>query len=131
MNFGYTIIYVDDVPATLAFYEKAFGLATRFLHESNGYGELETGATALAFAAHEVAEQNLPGGYSRISPEGQPCGMEIGLTTTDVPGAFEKAVAAGATPLSEPKTKPWGQVVAYVRSIEGTLVELCSPMVAP
>ncbi len=131
MNFGYTIIYVDDVPATLAFYERAFGLATRFLHESNGYGELETGATALAFAAHEVAKQNLPVGYSRISPEGQPCGMEIGLTTTDVPGAFEKAVAAGATPLAEPKTKPWGQVVAYVRSIEGTLVELCSPMVAP
>ncbi len=130
MNFGYTIIYVDDVAVTLEFYDKAFGLATRFLHES-GYGELETGATVLAFAAHEVAEQNLPGGYARISAEGQPFGVEIGLTTTDVPAAYEQAVAAGAQPISEPKTKPWGQVVAYVRSIEGTLVELCSPMVAP
>jgi uncharacterized glyoxalase superfamily protein PhnB len=130
MNFGYTIIYVDDVAATLEFYENAFGLATRFLHES-GYGELETGATVLAFAAHEVAEQNLPEGYARISAEGKPFGVEIGLTTTDVPAAYEQAVAAGAQPVSEPKTKPWGQVVAYVRSIEGTLVELCSPMVAP
>lgn len=130
MNFGYTIIYVDDVAATLEFYDKAFGLATRFLHES-GYGELETGATVLAFAAHEVAEQNLPEGYARISAEGKPFGVEIGLTTTDVPAAYEQAVAAGARPISEPKTKPWGQVVAYVRSIEGTLVELCSPMVAP
>ena len=130
MNFGYTIISVDDVAATLEFYDKAFGLATRFLHES-GYGELETGATVLAFASHEVAEQNLPEGYARISAEGNPFGVEIGLTTTDVPAAYEQAVAAGAQPISEPKTKPWGQVVAYVRSIEGTLVELCSPMVAP
>jgi uncharacterized glyoxalase superfamily protein PhnB len=78
-----------------------------------------------------VAEQNLPEGYARISAEGKPFGVEIGLTTTDVPAAYEQAVAAGAQPISEPKTKPWGQVVAYVRSIEGTLVELCSPMVAP
>lgn len=131
MNFGYTIIYVDDVPTTLEFYNKAFGLATRFLHESNCYGELETGATALAFAAHGVAEQNLPEGYTHVTNEGMPFGMEIGLVTTDVTAAFETAVAAGATPLAEPKTKPWGQVVAYVRSVEGTLVELCSPMVAP
>jgi lactoylglutathione lyase len=25
-------------------------------------------------------------------------------------------------------SKPWGQVVAYVRSKEGTLIELCSPI---
>ena len=25
MKFGYTVIYVDDVEATIAFYEKAFG----------------------------------------------------------------------------------------------------------
>lgn len=34
MQLGYTILYVPDVPATLQFYEAAFGLATRFLHES-------------------------------------------------------------------------------------------------
>jgi uncharacterized glyoxalase superfamily protein PhnB len=131
MNFGYTIIYVDDVSATLEFYNKAFGLATRFLHESNGYGELETGATALAFAAHEVAEHNLADGYIAVTSAGKPFGVEIGLVTTDVAAAFEQAVAAGAEALAEPKTKPWGQIVAYVRSVEGTLVELCSPMVAP
>jgi catechol 2,3-dioxygenase-like lactoylglutathione lyase family enzyme len=26
MKFGYAILYVDDVEATLSFYEKAFGL---------------------------------------------------------------------------------------------------------
>lgn len=131
MNYSYTIIYVDDVPATLGFYNRAFGFTTRFLHESNGYGELDTGTTVLAFAAHEVAEQNLPEDYTRMSRDGQPWGIEIGLTTPDVVGAYTKAVAAGALPIAEPKTKPWGQVVSYVRSLEGTLVEICSPMPAP
>ncbi len=38
MKFGYTIIYVADVAASLDFFENAIGLKTRFLHES-GYGE--------------------------------------------------------------------------------------------
>jgi len=35
-------------------------------------------------------------------------------------------VKAGATLLSPPATKPWGQTVAYVRCPDGTLVELCT-----
>ena len=27
-----------------------------------------------------------------------------------------------------PVEKPWGQTVAYVRAIEGSLIELCSPL---
>ena len=58
MRFGYSIIYVSDVPKTLEFYEGAFGLQTGFLHESQLYGELETGETTLAFAADEMAKLN-------------------------------------------------------------------------
>ena len=57
MQLGYTILYVPDVPATLKFYEAAFGLTTRFLHEGGDYGELETGSTALAFSAHSLMQQ--------------------------------------------------------------------------
>ena len=32
MQLAYTILYVDNVAASLAFYEQAFGLRTRFLH---------------------------------------------------------------------------------------------------
>ena len=45
MKFGYTIVYVNSVPEVLSFYERAFGLKTRFLHDSKQYGELETGET--------------------------------------------------------------------------------------
>jgi len=130
MSFGYVIVYVDDVSAVLEFYGRAFGLETRFMHESGQYGELETGSTALAFASHEIAGTNLPGGYARVTRQGQPFGVELGLVTANVDEAFAKAVAAGAGPIAKPAVKPWGQTVAYVRSLEGTLIELCTPVSA-
>lgn len=33
MQLGHTRLYVPDIPATRKFYEAAFGLTTRFLHE--------------------------------------------------------------------------------------------------
>jgi lactoylglutathione lyase len=128
MKFGYTIVYVPNVEASLAFFETAFGLARRFLHESGTYGELDTGETALAFAAHELGDTNFAGGHVAAHSSKQPLGVEIALVTADVPSAHAKAIAAGATPLGAPVAKPWGQVVSYVRCPDGTLVELCTPM---
>ena len=128
MQFGYTIIYVDSVSDTLAFYKNAFGFQTRFLHESGEYGELETGATALAFASHNLGQMNLDGKYQKSDLTQQPLGVEIAFVTDDVKAAYDIAVKAGAVAIAEPKLKPWGQTVAYVRSIEGSLIELCSPV---
>ena len=123
LRLGYVILYVPDVPAAVAFYEAAFGLARRFIHPS-GYAEMETGATALAFASHALAEANgLP-----PTSHGQPSGAEVAFVTEDVAGAFQRAVQAGAAPVVVPAERPWGQVVGYVRDLNGFLVELCSPM---
>ena len=124
MKFGYTIIYTDAVEESIRFFETAFGFQRRFVHES-GYGELETGSTALAFASHELGRGNLPDGYIKAN-EGKPLGVEIALVTEDVENAYAKAVHAGATSLKAPVAKPWGQIVAYVRCPDGTLVEICS-----
>ncbi len=128
MKFAYTIVYVDDVAASLAFFEQAFGLSRRFLHESGCYGELESGATALAFVDHATARDSVGGDYIAAGSSALPLGMEIGLVTEDVAAAFERAVKAGASALKAPLTKPWGQTVAYVRCPDGTLVELCTAM---
>ncbi|MFZ0827653.1 MAG: VOC family protein [Verrucomicrobiia bacterium] len=129
-SLGYVILYVNDVAASLAFYEKAFGLAKRFFHDDNGkaYGELETGATRLAFASVALAEEHLKQKVVAAGPDKAPLGVEIALTTADVPAIFKRAVSAGATAISEPATKPWGQTVAYLRDNSGHLVELCTPM---
>jgi lactoylglutathione lyase len=126
MKFTYTIVYVRDVAASLSFFERGFGLSRRFLHESGEYGELETGATTLSFAAHATARENLGRDYVAADASSAPLGMEIGLVTDDVAAACERAVKAGATLLKAPSVKPWGQTVAYVRCPDGTLVELCT-----
>ncbi|MBI4784031.1 MAG: VOC family protein [Oscillatoriophycideae cyanobacterium NC_groundwater_1537_Pr4_S-0.65um_50_18] len=128
MKFGYTIVYVSSVADTLTFYKDAFGFETRFLHESGQYGELNTGETVLAFASHDMGEMNLDGHYQKTDPNATPLGVELVFVTDDVALAYAKSVAAGAVSVKEPITKPWGQVVAYVRSIEGSLIELCSPV---
>jgi lactoylglutathione lyase len=128
MKFGYTIIYVPDVSASLEFFTRAFGIERRFLHESGAYGELETGETTLAFAAHDLGEMNFPAGHIEAHSSAKPLGIEIALVTPDVSLAHKHAIAAGASELSAPTEKPWGQTVSYVRCPDGTLVELCTPI---
>jgi len=128
MRFAYTIVYVRDVAASLRFFEEAFGLPRRFLHPSGAYGELETGATALAFAQHATAHDSLGRDYVPADSSHAPLGMEVGLVTDNVAAACDRAITAGATLLSGPTKKPWGQTVAYVRAPDGTLIELCTAM---
>ena len=95
ISLGYVILYVKDVSASLAFYEKAFGLSRRFYNDDNGKA---------------------------------PLGFEIALVTPDVPALYARAVKAGATVVSKPETKPWGQTVACLRDTDGHIVELCTPL---
>ena len=127
MKFGYTIIYVSNVSALLAFFERAFGFPIRFEHES-GYGELDTGETTLGFAAHALGAINLPTGYVAADTSPQPLGMELAFVTENISAAHARAIAAGATEIKAPLAKPWGQIVSYVRCPDGTLVELCTPV---
>ena len=128
MKLGYVILYVPDVAASLNFFEEAFGLKRRFLHESGTYGEIETGETTLSFAAHELGDGNFPGGHVKANTSAQPLGMEIALVTADVTAAHARALAHGAIELARPVAKPWGQVVSYVRAPDGCLIELCTPI---
>ena len=66
-------------PATLKFYEAAFGLTTRFLHESGDYGELETGSMPLAFSVHHLMQQL--GKNPQAASTTAPC-LEIALCTS-------------------------------------------------
>jgi uncharacterized glyoxalase superfamily protein PhnB len=123
---------VDDVPRVLGFYRRAFGFGTRFFDEGLQFAELDTGGPPgtpplLAFASHECGEVLMPGGYARPA-HGGPASVEVAFYAADVPAAFAQAVGAGAVVIAEPKVMPWGQTVAYVRSVEGTLIGLCTPM---
>ena len=128
MRFAWTIVYVPDVAASVDFYERAFGLRRRFVHESGTYAELDTGETRLAFAALELGDGNVPGGVRPPDPAAPPPPVEIALVDDDVPAAYARAVGAGATGVTEPTVKPWGQTVSWVRDPDGILVELATPV---
>lgn len=130
ISLGYVILYVKDVPASLAFYEEAFGLSRRLFNDDNGkaYGELDTGAARLAFASFELVRTHLKQKDATVSLDKASFGGEIAFVTPDVPALFARAVKAGATVISEPATKPWGQTVAYLRDKDSHLVELCTPL---
>jgi len=130
MKLGYTIIYVPSVKASLQFFHDAFGLREKFLHEGGDYGELMTGETTLAFAAHSLGSANFPAGYVLASDSPLPLGVEIALITDDVYAAHHRALTNGATELAAPVQKPWGQVVSYIRAPDGTLIELCTAVQA-
>jgi hypothetical protein len=103
LTLGYVIIYVPDVT------------------------ELETGATALAFA-EETFVASTCHGFEPNRMASKSAGAEVAFVTKDVPAAFRKALEGGAVSRGEPMTKPWGQIVSYVRDLNGFLVELCSPV---
>jgi lactoylglutathione lyase len=127
MKFGYTVLYVPHLENALSFYEKAFGLTRKFVAESGFYGELDTGETTLSFCEEDrLTSEAIPFHPSR--PEAAPPAMEIAFVTSEVEEKYQQAIAAGATPVRAPKEAPWGQKVAYVRDLNGVLVEICSPI---
>ncbi len=128
IKFSYTILYVEDVVKTVQFYETAFGFHKNFITPDNSYGEIISGETTLSFASKTLAKSNLKDGFIESNLNNQPFGIEIGFTTDDVPQTIAQAITAGAVLLAEPKTKPWGQVVAYVRDLDGFLIEICTPV---
>lgn len=125
MIFRYNILYVEDVKATLDFYNAAFGFEIGFLHEAGDYGELVTGDTKIAFSAKSLMRElgKTPGAASLDTPT-----FELAFESQDVDDDFAKAVKAGAKPVSEPEDQAWGQRISYVADPNGFLIEICSPV---
>lgn len=58
MRFAKTILYIADVEASLAFFDKAFGMKTRVV-QSGIYGEAETGEATIAFISGCIRRSSL------------------------------------------------------------------------
>ncbi|AJW62361.1 Glyoxalase-like domain protein [Elizabethkingia miricola] len=128
IKFGYTIFYVKNVTKSIEFYEKSFGFERKFITPENDYGELNTGETSIAFASLELANTNLADGCTPANLNNKPFATEIGLITDKPENTVQQSLQYGATLVQEPVQKPWGQTVAYIRDIDGFLIEICSPM---
>jgi lactoylglutathione lyase len=127
MNFAYTIIFVEDIDATVTFYQKAFGLEVQTMTPM--FAMMKTGQVSIAFGANSNERHELNGviAYRDNTLEQNPAGIQISFTSEDVHADFGRAVAAGAVSVIEPNIKPWGQTVSRVRDLNGVLVGIVSP----
>lgn len=128
IGFSYTILYVADVTNSIEFYENAFGFTRKFIDPTGTYGELKIGPTVLSFAKHELVINNITSEYIRSDIRQKPLGFEIGFTTEHVQEVMNSALKFGAELVVDVTQKPWGQTVAYVRDLDGFLIEICTPM---
>ena len=120
----YVILIVDDLDRALQFYTEVLGL--RLGHRSGNYAQLDTGTTRLGFYTREAMAKML--GLSLQPPAQNTPGFEIGFKVPDVDAAFAELVAHGATAVTSPATRPWGQRTAYVRDPDGHLIELAQDL---
>jgi uncharacterized glyoxalase superfamily protein PhnB len=130
LQFRYTCFFVRDVPSAVSFYERAFGFGLRYMHPSQGYAELDTGATLLAFVSEAFLDEAKLLGALRPRPNRwdlDPVAAQIALVSDEIENDWSRAVAAGATIVKALEPKPWGQTTGYLRDRDGIIVELCTP----
>lgn len=124
--YTYTILYVNDVEKSIAFYERAFGFKRKFVTPEKDYGEIFSGETTISFAQVGLAKSNLPKGFQQAVPQAKPFGIELGFVVEDVQEVVDQVVACGGACYQPTVVKHWGQTVAYVRDINGFLLEICT-----
>ena len=129
LQFATAVVYTADIAATVAFYERATGLAPSYYDRELGFALLGP-EQAVAVASHAAGALMLDAGYTRAE-HGRVRGAELAFWADDVPAAFARAVAAGAVALTPPRVMPWGQTVAYVEAPEGTILGFLTRPPAP
>ena len=126
-TYGHTVVFVHDVEAPVALCEDAFGLERDVFNKS--FGRLKTGETKLAFGAED--NENTKLGETRFAQnrkDAPAAGHLLSFASNSVPGAYAKAIKAGAPPVAEPWETPWGQTMSRVRDLNGVLVSRASPL---
>lgn len=126
MKLGYSIIFVNDINATVAFYQNAFGLEAQAVTPM--FAAMKTGETTLAFGANSNERRELAGKleYRDNTPEQDPAGIQLSFISEDVQSDFARAIQAGAISVIEPIVQPWGQTVSRVRDLNGVLIGIVS-----
>lgn len=125
MKLKYTILYVANVPETLNFYKQSFGFQVKMLHDSNDYGELDTGETTLAFSSLELMS-DLGKNPNKADPAAPV--FEIAFETQEVKKWLDQAIKSGAVLVQDIREETWGQTTSYISDPNGFLIEICSPV---
>ncbi|AYJ90950.1 VOC family protein [Bacillus safensis] len=121
MKMKYTILYVNDVEASIHFYQHVLGFPIKLRVES--YVEFDTGDVTLSINSRQDVKEAL----GLPVPEANQAShtFEIGFVVDDVEQTIASMKEKGVSIIKEPAKKPWGQTVAYVSDPDGHFIEIC------
>ncbi|GMG77469.1 VOC family protein [Bacillus safensis] len=121
MKMKYTILYVNDVEASIHFYQHVLGFPIKLRVES--YVEFDTGDVTLSINSRQDVKEAL----GLPVPEANQAShtFEIGFVVDDVEQTIASMKEKGGSIIKEPAKKPWGQTVAYVSDPDGHFIEIC------
>ncbi|MCY7436715.1 MULTISPECIES: VOC family protein [Bacillus] len=121
MKMKYTILYVNDVEASIHFYQHVLGFPMKLKVES--YVEFDTGDVTLSINSRQDVKDALGLPVPEANQSSQT--FEIGFVVDDVEQTIASMKEKGVSIIKEPAKKPWGQTVAYVADPDGHFIEIC------
>lgn len=119
-------IFVDDMAKMIRFYRDVLGFEIAEDESTSNVFLKKDGTLFLLYGRADIEKMT----RSRFSYAEKISGhFEIALGAENyaaVDEEFRRTVAAGAVPVMEPETMPWGQRTCYIADPEGNLVEIGS-----
>jgi len=119
-------IMVDDMAVMIRFYRDVLGFEIREPEDTSNVFLEKDGTLFLLYRKSDFEKMT---GRKFSYCTGVNGHYEIALGVSNyaaVDTAFSKVVAAGAEPVMEPTTEPWGQRTCYIADPEGNLIEIGS-----
>ncbi len=113
----FTKLVVEDLPRALTFYGEAFGFTERHRIALSGMEEVLIG---LADDPFTLVLYHHTDGRSLVRGDNH---GPLGLSTSDIQAAWDRAIAAGATAVRPPEDLP-GMRIAFLDDPEGHTIEL-------
>lgn len=120
----YVVLIIEELDRAVAFYRDCLGLTLS--HRAADYAQFVTGSTRLGLYTRKAMEKTLGGPIA--TPAADAPGFEIGFKVPDVDRAYAELTARGASAVTPPTTRSWGQRTAYVRDPDGHLIELAQDL---
>ena len=119
-------LLVNDMGKMIRFYRDVLGFEIKEAEDTTNVYLVKDGTLFLLYGRKDF-EKMTSRRYEYV--KGLNGHSEIALyvdTFEEVDQAFKKSVAAGAEPVLEPTTEPWGQRTCYIADPEGNLIEIGS-----
>lgn len=119
------VVFVSDVQAAVAFYERVFGFRrVRSAFRPDHGAIVDLGGLRLAFQARALSATHGGEHVAKLDADAPPPPFELSFAIDDVDATYARALDGGADDLEPPHDTEWGDRIAHFRDPSGVLVGL-------